>query len=377
MADINDLAQKLAYYQAGGKDPGQYGLDKFNAGLDMVGSTIKDVLAIKKAQYENQKTQAETKHLGAQTAELTPTPVSAYMKPAAPAGTAGIDGNPVTQPQPPQIDYSKMSLKDMDTMSQANLRNAQADYYKSGSKATSGQKEDLMPVSKIMTLDGVQKILPNTTPEDYAAMTIGGLKQLTGGNKQADLNSSRQDLRDQARDNMVLNLRGRIETNPFLNKLKEQNLGLDVTGDIADLVKNGNTVGAAALGIKEAKGLGEVGVMTERDVTRYITSKQLSQRAGDILSTWLKGVPSQATQEEIAQINGVLHDKLISKINDEYGQYVDLLANNFNIPREEAARRLAINLPARQPLAAAPIAAPQAGAASGKTRGGNSFTVTP
>lgn len=60
MADMNDLAQKLAFYQNGGQDPGQSGLEKFDKGLGIVDSTIKDVLAIKKAKYEGAKATAET-----------------------------------------------------------------------------------------------------------------------------------------------------------------------------------------------------------------------------------------------------------------------------------------------------------------------------
>lgn len=69
MADINDLAQKIAFYQAGGKDPGTSGGERFMAGFDMVNHAVKSVLDIKKAQYENQKTQAETQKL---TEESTP-----------------------------------------------------------------------------------------------------------------------------------------------------------------------------------------------------------------------------------------------------------------------------------------------------------------
>lgn len=60
MADLADMIQKLAFYQAGGKDPGTDTLDKVNAGAGIVDSTIKDVLAIKKQKLEGRKTVADT-----------------------------------------------------------------------------------------------------------------------------------------------------------------------------------------------------------------------------------------------------------------------------------------------------------------------------
>lgn len=63
MADINDLIQKLSFYQAGGKDPGTSTLDKLNTTSDIIGKTVSDVLAIKKQQLEGQKTAQETQKL--------------------------------------------------------------------------------------------------------------------------------------------------------------------------------------------------------------------------------------------------------------------------------------------------------------------------
>ena len=41
---------------------------------------------------------------------------------------------------------------------------------------------------------------------------------------------------------------------------------------LIDLVKSGNTVAFSALGTKTAKAMGEVGVLTESDIARYVRS---------------------------------------------------------------------------------------------------------
>lgn len=61
MADQSDflanLAQQLAYYQGGGKDPGMRDVDKAGTIGDTITNSVKNVLAIKQAKLANQKTQ--------------------------------------------------------------------------------------------------------------------------------------------------------------------------------------------------------------------------------------------------------------------------------------------------------------------------------
>lgn len=143
MADLAEMIQKLAFYQNGGQDPGTSNADHFNQGFGMVNNIVGSVLAQKKAMLENKKTQAEIPALQAATAKtgaeanklaIGNTPTSAYMKPVAPAGTAGIGGAPVTAPQAPEYDMSKMTPDQQETMTKSDLQRAQAEYYRSGQK---------------------------------------------------------------------------------------------------------------------------------------------------------------------------------------------------------------------------------------------------
>lgn len=136
MADLADMIQRLAYYQAGGKDPGTGTLDKLNTGVGIVDKTITDVLAIKKAKLEGQKNKLETAKLGSEKTKLDlgNAPASNYLKPATPAGTAGTDGQPVVTPQAPEYDLNRMTPDQQDTFASADLKRAQTEYYRSGQK---------------------------------------------------------------------------------------------------------------------------------------------------------------------------------------------------------------------------------------------------
>ena len=138
----------------------------------------------------------------------------------------------------------------------------------------------------------------------------------------------------------ILNYSNAMERNPILKGLREQGLGLSQVDQLVDLTKKGNTVSSAALGTKMARGMSEVGVLTESDVTRYIQSGQLTRKAGDILSRWMLGKPTDATIDEIAQISEVLKSNFGKNVQSIHNNYVNRLSRNYGLKTEDAAYRL-------------------------------------
>ena len=78
-----------------------------------------------------------------------------------------------------------------------------------------------------------------------------------------------------------------------------------------------------------AKAMGEVGVLTEQDVKRYVQSGQLLRATEDKLLKMIKGTPIQATQDEIIQIVGVMKDAYDSNIRPKQKEYVERLFRNY------------------------------------------------
>lgn len=336
MADLNDLAQKLAFYQAGGKDPGADNLDKLNAGVGIVDKAITDVLAIKKTQVENRKADAEANKAQAEADKLKGTPSVAYMKPPVPVvssgGTAGVSGlmSPTSTPSEPQYDYGKMTFEDQDNLAKAELQRAQAEYYKSGQK---GGKKLYVNVD-------TRKLSDTPLPGYVEVSANTGATIASGPAKEVPLQKERDQRRIEREDKLIIDYGTQLDNDLTLRTLKTQDLGVETVGQLSNLVRSGNTVAAAALGIKQAKGLGEVGVLTESDVNRYMTSGMLSQKAADTLSKWLTGTPTNTTIDEIGQINNVIADTYEKKIQSIYNTKVNRLARNLGIPPDEAAHRL-------------------------------------
>lgn len=152
--------------------------------------------------------------------------------------------------------------------------------------------------------------------------------------------------KDQRREDQmalaVTNYGKQIETNPIIKALELQSVGLHSVEEMSHLVRQGNTVAASAMGMKMARAMGEVGVVTENDVKRYVQSGKLTQAAADVLSRWLTGTPSNATLAEINQITEALSDSYDGKIQPIYNRYVDRFARAYKTTPEDAAYRLAI-----------------------------------
>lgn len=370
MADMNDLAQQIAFYQAGGgrKPP----MDEFNSAFKSVGGIgeqylgiINDVLKNKQLELQNQKLTQGNR----QVADVVGTPLVKETLAASQEDVTqptrfglGVDptGKTVGFKDWEEFQNSIMSQRqggidkatDIAKASQRQFGDMTMDQYGTYAQAqkdlrptVASTPEDLKPLSQMMTFASAKTVLPKLTEQEYMTESIGGFKQRVAGGKQNDLNTERGYRREERMDRFVIEFKDKILNNPELRQIKQQRLGLDTSDDISQLVSGGNSVAASALGIKQAKGLGEVGVMTDSDVVKYIRSGKLSQKSGDILLTWLRGTPTAATLQEVNEINEVIKDRLAQREQEIVGEYVTVLSNNFDITPEEAMRRLGLKAP--------------------------------
>lgn len=143
--------------------------------------------------------------------------------------------------------------------------------------------------------------------------------------------------------NRLNNQKQRLINDPRVKPLFAQDIGLKQVEDILSLTGQGNTVAAGALGVKMAKAMGEVGVLTDQDVARYVVSGRLDRMAGDKLSKMIRGVPSNATQAEISQIADVLRDSFAQKLQPVYNEYIDSFSQVEGLEPEDVARKMAVS----------------------------------
>lgn len=126
MADISDLAQKIGFYKAGGKDPGTSNAERFGQGFDMVSGIINNVLSTKKALLESQKIGLENQQ---KQGELTP--YRDIVSPLTPANsTINADTTPEQRTAMDSL-YSQREAMGNQTLDQAK-QGATINYLQSG-----------------------------------------------------------------------------------------------------------------------------------------------------------------------------------------------------------------------------------------------------
>ena len=151
------------------------------------------------------------------------------------------------------------------------------------------------------------------------------------------------------------------QRDPVIKEIRKQDLSLSSVDALGELVKEGNTVAFSGLGTKMARGMGEVGVLTEQDIKRYVTSGRLDRKAADTLSKWTKGVPSQATQAEMGQIVKAMRENFSEKIQPRYDQFIETYANIEKTSPEQFAAELSIPYSGKGRRSPPPSAVPQGG----------------
>ncbi len=128
---------------------------------------------------------------------------------------------------------------------------------------------------------------------------------------------------------------------PAIKTYKDQGMSLAAVNGIIEAARQGNQVSASALGVKMAKTMGEVGMLSESDVTRYIQAKSLDRSAADVLTKWIKGVPTEATLNDIQQIANVMRTRFTEQIQPVIDSYAQQMATGIGITEEEAINYLA------------------------------------
>lgn len=131
-----------------------------------------------------------------------------------------------------------------------------------------------------------------------------------------------------------------MRSDPEIKSLYQMKINSGTVDELINKINSGNTVASSALGMKMAKAMGEVGVLTDADVIRYIQSGRLDRKAADQLSRMMQGKPTDATLTEISQISNILKETFNSRVQPVYDTYIDSLSENLDISREDAFKRL-------------------------------------
>lgn len=172
--------------------------------------------------------------------------------------------------------------------------------------------------------------------------------------KKLDENRNRNfDLKKESKiSDRFFNLSKQMKNQDFRYKdAYKESLAFEQVEKLMDLADKGNATVFGSVGTKMARAMGEVGVLTESDVTRYVNSQKLSQKAADVLNKWRTGKPSKATIKELKEIANVLQETHAIKLQPVFDEYANMAYKNLqgfgDVSRYESYDRLSIPIPVK------------------------------
>jgi hypothetical protein len=119
------------------------------------------------------------------------------------------------------------------------------------------------------------------------------------------------------------------EKHPMVKELDKQGLSFDQADALVDQIQGGNQVALGALGTKMARAMGEVGVLTDADVKRYIQAQSLVQKAQDMYGRNFMGELSDETIRDIQQVTKKMRVGFGKKRKNLYDRYVKRAYENY------------------------------------------------
>jgi len=164
-------------------------------------------------------------------------------------------------------------------------------------------------------LQQMKKPQDNMTP--YQKYMMGHNEELLKERKAEEARRV-QAQKDMINQQQINTARGFLKDDPRFKKATEQGMAFDDVNHLINLARSGNQAAVAALGTKLARAMGEVGVLTDTDVVRYVAGKSWGRKLKDYYLGGMKGEISPETLKDITNNIGELSGKLKGDISRVY-----------------------------------------------------------
>lgn len=176
-----------------------------------------------------------------------------------------------------------------------------------------------------------------SNPRQLLDTQIQGQKDMAETTAQKGPSDREKRLSNSFNQQMAFKYQQSAETNPtYKAAISVINEMPTLKGLLDDAYKNGGQ-SLAMLGPRIAKGLaGEVGVLTEQDVTRYVSNPALAR---SILSRGEKAFEGKLTAQDYAnlmRLGTVMEKNAQEKMNKAYKQAATKMSRNLGIPLDDA-----------------------------------------
>jgi len=130
----------------------------------------------------------------------------------------------------------------------------------------------------------------------------------------------RREAKDQLRRKKTYldSARGLIKDDPRFKDAVKQGMEFESVDKLLGKANEGNQAALAALGTKLARAMGEVGVLTDTDVRRYVEGTSWGRKLEDWFKKGAKGEISEDTLNDIKENLGMLKEKLAGDTSEVF-----------------------------------------------------------
>lgn len=139
----------------------------------------------------------------------------------------------------------------------------------------------------------------------------------------------RQNNQEVAFNKNLYNVTKDFEKDDLVKDLKKQGIAFDQASDLISAMEGNNQMALGPLGTKMARAMGEVGVLTDADVVRYIQAQGVSRKAQDFLKRNLSGKISNPSTKDLKDIVNMMKIGFTSKREKALDKYVKRAHRNF------------------------------------------------
>ena len=129
-----------------------------------------------------------------------------------------------------------------------------------------------------------------------------------------------------------------FNNDPEYKTVKTQRQAANKLQEFLLQANKGNEVAFATASTMAAKQAGEVGMLSESDVTRYAQAKSIPQATLDKIKLWVKGRPSDSTIQDLNEVSNGIKDILNAREQELIDVYSNQMSENLGIERGKARR---------------------------------------
>lgn len=158
-------------------------------------------------------------------------------------------------------------------------------------------------------------------------------ERLEMAKKRMNLQEREQDQRDVQEERRKMSFaksyRDKMLSDPRFKDLKKQEQAFQQIPAIQEAAEEGNEVAVSSIGTRMARAMGEVGVLTDADVVRYLGNQSYGRKLLDWYNRGMKGQIPVETGQDMQEVSQIMQDIVSTQVVPIYEEYASSMLATY------------------------------------------------